>query len=62
MRKEKLMDDMNQLRLTAAEIIRKLWVAGETEHLTLLRDQATVSLEKPYTGDEDADAGRTQTD
>lgn len=42
------MSEANQLRLFAAEIIRKLWLAGETTQLELLEMQAKRSLEEPY--------------
>ncbi len=40
--------EANDLRLIAAEIIRKLWLAGETTQLELLQVQAARSLEEPY--------------
>lgn len=43
----------NQLRLIAAEVIRKLWEAGETTQLELLMGQAKASIEQPYTGEDD---------
>lgn len=39
----------NKLRLVAAEIIHKLWQAGETTQLEVLKMQAERSLEEPYT-------------
>lgn len=40
--------EANQIRLIAAEIIRKLWEAGETTQLELLHVQAKRSLESPF--------------
>lgn len=37
----------NELRCIAAEIIHKLWKAGETTQLELLEAQARMSIEKP---------------
>ena len=37
--------EANELRLYAAEIIRRLWDAGETKQLELLQRQVKVSLE-----------------
>lgn len=39
-------ENANQLRLIAAEIIHKLWVAGETTQLELLEMQARRSVEE----------------
>ncbi len=44
--------EANELRLIAAEIIRKLWVAGENTQLELLEMQAKRSREEPYDQDE----------
>ena len=41
-------DEANQLRLIAADIIHKLWMAGETTQLELLAAQAKASVEDPY--------------
>jgi len=42
------MSDANQLRLIAADLIHKLWMAGETTQLELLQMQAARSLESPF--------------
>lgn len=39
----------NQLRLIAADIIHKLWEAGETTQLELILMQAKRSIESPNT-------------
>ena len=41
-------DEANDLRLLAAEIIHKLWMAGEETQLNLLMMQAKASIEQPY--------------
>ena len=41
-------DEANHIRIIAAEIIRKLWQAGETVQLELLMEQAKASLNKPF--------------
>jgi uncharacterized membrane protein len=40
-----IVEGANQLRLIAAEIIRKLWQAGEITQLELLEQQAKSSIE-----------------
>lgn len=42
------MNKANELRLVAAEIIRRLWAAGESTQLELLMMQAKRSLDEPY--------------
>ena len=39
------MKNANELRLYAAEIVRKLWEGGETGQLELLKSQVEASLE-----------------
>lgn len=39
--------DFNQIRLVAAEIVHKLWDAGETNQLELLLVQVEASVEHP---------------
>jgi len=45
-------DEANTLRLIAAEIINKLWQAGERTQLELLESQAKRSIQEPYKGEQ----------
>jgi hypothetical protein len=49
------MEGANQLRLIAAEIIHKLWKAGEKTQLELLAAQAKSSIEHIEAGRKDVD-------
>jgi hypothetical protein len=40
--------EANQLRLIAADIIHKLWIAGQTTQIELLEMQAKRSVEEPF--------------
>ena len=52
------MEGANQLRLIAADIIHKLWKAGEVTQLELLEMQAKRSVEDLKSKQEDSNVAR----